>query len=249
MKFKAVIAPEKLKPVLATLERNSNDAKFQVSESGIAIKSIDPANVALTAISIPSEACDFLLSDTGEIGIDVSKLNDMISDAATGEPISLELLEEEMKLKIVYGRLNWKLSLISPDSLPKEPRLPELDLPCMAEFESSEFVKIVKASKKVEDHIRISMEDDKVTFVCKGNTDKVEATIPITELRSAKVGYGSALFSLNYLEDIAKPSAKAGYVKLEWGPDYPLRASFTLNGGDKAGVDFQYLIAPRIETE
>ena len=249
MKFKAVIAPEKLKPVLATLERNSDDARFNVSESGIAIKSIDPANVALTSISIPSEACDFLLSDTGEIGLDVSKLNDMISDAATGEPISLELLEEEMKLKIVYGRLNWKLSLISPDSLPKEPRLPELDLPCMAEFESSEFVKIVKAAKKVEDHLRISMEDDKVTFVCKGDTDKVEATIPITELRNAKVGYGSALFSLNYLEDIAKPAAKAGYVKLEWGPDYPLRASFSLNSGDKAGVDFEYLIAPRIETE
>jgi len=30
MKFKAVIAPEKLKPVLATLERNSEDARFKV---------------------------------------------------------------------------------------------------------------------------------------------------------------------------------------------------------------------------
>ncbi len=249
MKFKVVISPDKLKPVLAALELNSGDAKFNVSESGIAIKSIDPANVALTSITIPSEACDFLLSDTGEIGLDVSKLKDMVSDATPNDPLSLELLEDEMKLRIVSGRLTWKLSLLSPESLPKEPKIPELDLPCMAEFEAAEFTKIVKAAKKIDDHLRISMLDDNVTFLCEGNTEKVEATVPITELRSAKVGLGSAIFSLNYLEDVAKPAAKSGYIKLEWGPDYPLRASFSLNGGDKAGVDFQYLIAPRIETE
>lgn len=249
MKFKVVISPDKLKPLLAALELIASEARWNVSDSGIYVKAVDPANVMLTAITIPAEACDFLMSDKGELGLDVSTLKDMISDTSASDPISLELLEEQIALKISAGRLTWNLSLIAPDSINKEPRIPELDLPCLAEIESAEFNKIIKAAKKITDHIRITMEDDKILFLAKEMQQKVEASIPVTELHGAKLGYGSALFSLDYLEDIAKPATKSEYIKLEFGTDYPLRASFLVNGGSGPGVSFEYLVAPRVESD
>jgi len=245
--FKAVMNHSDLSAVLDVLIKSSiSDAKFQVSESGIIVRAIDPASVQLTHVEMPAKAFSFLMADKSDLGIDVDKLADMVSAGDKSDPVSLQLLEETGKLNIKSGRLDWSLSLIAPDSIQKEPKLPDLDLPCAAEIPSSEFQRTIKAAEKVGDSVRLSMTDDSITMETKAIEQSMVSKIPLSELTGLKLGVGSSVYSMNYLRDMAKSGSKSSTVKMEWGPDYPLRMSFDLG---ENGINVQYLLAPRIEQD
>ncbi|OPY53059.1 MAG: DNA polymerase sliding clamp [Methanosaeta sp. PtaU1.Bin060] len=243
--FKAVINADTLRDAIESVSSLVDEVKFSISDKGLELKAVDPANVAMVSLKIGAEAFEFFKADQREIGVDLVRLSDVLSMADKGETVQLELDEESHKLKIGVGALSYTLSLIDPTAIRKEPRIPELDLPAHVTLPGSEFRKAVKAAEKVSDHVVLGVSDEGFYMEAKGDIDSLKLKIPSTELLGMKPGEARSLFSLDYLEDMSKSIGKAGEVTLEMGIDYPLRVGFKIG----QHVEITYLLAPRIEQE
>jgi proliferating cell nuclear antigen len=243
--FKAVINAEALRDAIDAVSSLVDEVKFSLSEKGLELKAVDPANVAMVSLVVRPDAFDYFKATTSEIGIDLVRLSDVLSMADKGENIQLELDEENHKLKIGVGSLSYTLSLIDPTAIKKEPRIPELDLPAHVTLPGSELRRAVKAAEKVSDHVILGVSDESFYMEAKGDIDSLKLKIPGTELLGMKPGEARSLFSLDYLEDMSKAIGKANEVTLEMGIDYPLRVNFKLG----QSIDISYLLAPRIEQE
>jgi len=243
--FKAVINAEALRDAIEAVSSLVDEVKFSLSEKGLELKAVDPANVAMVSLVVRPEAFDYFKVTPGEIGIDLVRLSDVLSMADKGENVQLELDEENHKLKIGVGSLSYTLSLIDPTAIKKEPRIPELDLPAHVTLPGGELRRAVKAAEKVSDHVILGVSDESFYMEAKGDIDSLKLKIPSTELLGMKPGEARSLFSLDYLEDMSKAIGKATEVTLEMGIDYPLRVNFKLG----QSIDISYLLAPRIEQE
>lgn len=243
--LKFVIAADAMKDAFGAVSALVEEVKIAVSENGLELKAVDPANVAMISLKIRSDAFEYFKADACELGIDLVRLNDVLSMADKGENITAELDEDSHKLKISVGSLSYTLSLVDPTAIRKEPRIPELDLPTHATIRPDVLRRAVKASAKVGDSVVVGMDDDCLYFEAKGDIDFLRLAVPITELLGVKPGTGRSLFSLDYLDDIAKAIIRANEVTLEIGIDYPMRIIADIG----KATHVEYMVAPRIETE
>lgn len=241
--FKAVINAETLRNAIESVSSLVDEVKISISDHGMELKAVDPANVAMVSLSIKDAAFEYFKADVCEIGIDLVRLSDVLSMADKGENVQLELEEESHKLKIGVGSLSYTLSLIDPSAIRKEPRIPEMDLPTSATLEGAALRRAIKAAEKVSDHVILGIDDTTFYMEAKGDIDSLKLKIPSTELLGMKPGEARSLFSLDYLVDMARSAGKAGEVKLEMGIDYPMKMRFCVG----KFADVIYLLAPRIE--
>jgi len=247
--FKAVIKSKLFKSVLDSLASTVEEARFAITDTGITIKCVDPANVLMTSVSLPDSAFEYYKATTGLIGLDIIRLQDIVGSSDESDNVTLEISEDN-RLNLSSGNLKWTISLIDPTAIRAEPRIPEIDLPCMVKISGPEFLKIIKASLKVGDHIRLGVTDSTFVAHAGDNLSGVTAKIPSSELLGFRDGEASSLFSLDYLDDMSKASKKVSEVQLELGQDYPMRMLFNLNEAVSGSpVEMTYLMAPRIEQD
>lgn len=242
--LKAVIKEAKLKLVVEAVLSMVEEAKFTFSDKGLEIKSVDPANVAMVKVLADASAFEFFKSTNGAIGVDLKRLQEALSSAEKDEPVTLQMNEESQKLAVSMGRIQYELSLIDTSAIRAEPKIPELSLPIMVELSGVELKKSMKACSKVSDHVKIGMTNEIFVIAGKGDIDKVELKMLTTEMQAVRIGECSSLFSLDYMEDIAKVAGKMEKVRLEVGQDYPMRVQFMTEG-----ILVEYLLAPRIEQD
>ena len=76
--FKAVINAETLRDAIEAVSSLVDEVKFSLSEKGIELKAVDPANVAMVSLRIGAEAFDYFKAAPGEIGVDLVRLSDVL---------------------------------------------------------------------------------------------------------------------------------------------------------------------------
>lgn len=244
--FKATIDADILKSSIETLSVLVDEARFRISTEGLSVRAVDPANVAMVSFELASSAFDDYAADDCEIGMDLTKINDIFGVAEKNEKATLELDELSQKMSIHIGGFSYTLSLLDPSTIRAEPRIPQLELPAEVVLNGKELQKAVKAAEKISDHMSLGVDEDIFYMEAEGDTDKVRLEMPRDQLIDLKSGEARSLFSLDYLSDIVKPASKSNEITLELGRDYPIRISFTIAEG--AGK-ISYLLAPRIESD
>ncbi|MCS3923712.1 proliferating cell nuclear antigen (pcna) [Methanosalsum natronophilum] len=244
--FKATIEASLLKDSIEILSVLVDEARFKISKEGLSVKAVDPANVAMVSFNLESEAFEEFEGDDTEIGMDLTKINDIMGVAEKNDNIVLELKEETQKMEIHIGGFSYTLSLIDPSTIRSEPRIPQLDLAGQVILNGSEMRKAIKAAEKISDHIMLGIEDEIFYMEAEGDTDKVRLEMTRDQLIDMKAGDARSMFSLDYLSDIVKPASKSNEVELNIGKDFPIKINFEVANGK--GI-VNYLLAPRIEAE
>lgn len=244
--FKATIDADILKSSIETLSVLVDEARFRISTEGLSVRAVDPANVAMVSFELAASAFNDYAADDCEIGMDLTKINDIFGVAEKNEKATLELDEMSQKMAIHIGGFSYTLSLLDPSTIRAEPRIPQLELPAEVVLNGKELQKAVKAAEKISDHMSLGVDEEIFYMEAEGDTDKVRLEMPRDQLIDLKSGDARSLFSLDYLSDIVKPASKSNEVTLELGRDYPIRISFTIAEG--AGK-ISYLLAPRIESD
>ncbi len=243
--FKAIINAAVLKDAIEAVSTLVDEAKFRITKDGISARAVDPANVAMVAFDLKAGAFESYQATEGEIGIDLNRLNDILG--MTSDKVELSLNEETRKLEIRSGSLAYTLSLLDPSSIRKEPKVPNLELPAKIVLNGSELKRAVKAAEKVSDHMALGVRDKTFYVEAEGDLDKVRLDLPESSLISIQsTGNVRSLFSLDYLNDLAKSLGKAEQVTIDLGTDYPVKFTFNIAGGNGTVT---YLLAPRIESE
>jgi len=244
--FHAIAEVDVLEDALDPVATLVNECKLRLNDDGLKIRACDAANVAMADVDLPERAFETYEADGGVVGVNLDRLQDVLSMGSSGDLAELRLDEEARKLDIQIGGLSYTLALIDPDSVRQEPDIPDLDLPAEVAFEGSELGRALSATGLVSDHISLSADPDAETFLlgAEGDTDDVEVTLGNEELVDADVPERvESLFSLDYLEDMARPIGSDVIVSFRLGTEMPVKFRYT-NG--EASV--QHLLAPRIQS-
>ncbi|WP_445474077.1 proliferating cell nuclear antigen (pcna) [Methanococcoides methylutens] len=244
--FKATIDAYLLKDSIETLSVLVDEARFRISPEGIAVRAVDPANVAMVSFDLVTDAFEEFSADDCELGLDLSRVSDILAVADRDDKVQMELDEDAKKLKIQIGGFSYTLSLLDPSTIRAEPRIPQLDLPAEIVLNGKDLQKAVKAAEKISDHMSLGVEGENFFMEAEGDTDRVKLTMSRDQLIDIKPNDTRSLFSLDYLSDIIKPASKSNEVTLHLGKDFPIKINFTIaNGAGTIG----YLLAPRIESD
>lgn len=244
--FKAIIESEKLKETVEAVSSIVDEAKVNLTPDGISIRAVDPANVAMVSLNLKSSAFEEFTATDSELGVDLNRLTDILGMAEKAETVELDLDEESHKLVIQMSGLTYKISLLDPASIRKEPKVPQLELPAKIVLSGSDLRRAIKAAEKVSDHMCMGVDGDTFYLEAEGDSDRMRLDMLKDQLVDLQPGDARALFSLDYLSDMIKSMGKSNEVTIELGRDYPAKLNFQIAGG--AG-DVSYLLAPRIESD
>ncbi|RLI80371.1 DNA polymerase sliding clamp [Archaeoglobales archaeon] len=214
-----------------------SETSVRISEEGIAIRAVDAGNVCLTDIFIPKEDFEAFKAKEGVIGINVSRLNDVLKAVKDG---FVEIDADSKTLKLKAGRAIYSIALIDPSLLKQEPKLPVLDLKAETIVDGNEFKNAVSMAARIADNVIFSAGENGFYMVAEGDTEDIR--IDLSE------GYAGGerarvMLNLEYLKEIAKVVNKDDAVRIAIGTDLPVRIGIE----SEFSTTILYFIAPRIE--
>lgn len=246
--FKASIKGKRIEEATTALQAMVDEARFNLSTAGISVKAVDPANVAMVSMVLEKAAFEDYTATDGVLGIDLTKLSSFIEMADSEDVVELELDEAAHKLKINVRGLTYTMSLLDPESMRKEPKLPILNLPVEISISGTDFKYGMKAADKVADYVNFGVDEKGTKFYLSaaGDTDDVIYEVPYDRLKIVRASEAKSLFAIEYLIKIQKLAEKTGELTIVLGKDYPVKIGFPISEG--AGK-IEYMIAPRVENE
>ena len=246
--FNAIVSAETLRTTLDSVSVLVDECKIHLTEDGIEIRAVDPANVGMVDLELGVEAFESYETDGGVIGVNLSRLEEFAGMADADQLIQLELDEETRKLHVQIDGLEGTLALIDPDSIRQEPDLPDLDLPATIVLEGRDIGRAVTAADMVSDHIALGVDaSDEIFYVdAEGDTDDVHFELGREDLIDLVAGDAHSLFSLDYLKDMNKAIPKDAEVTVELGEEFPVKLHFDIAEG-QGHVTF--MLAPRIQSD
>ncbi|MFD1513180.1 DNA polymerase sliding clamp [Halomarina rubra] len=246
--FKAIVSSGTLRAALDSVGVLVDECKIRLDEDELTIRAVDPANVGMVDLSLSPAAFESYETDGGVIGVDLSRLEEMVKMASADQLVHLELDEETRKLHIQIDGLEYTLALIDPDSIRQEPDLPDLDLAANIVLEGSHIDRAVKAADMVSEHIVLGVNEDEDHFYvdAQGDTDDVHFELDREDLIDLTAGDAHSLFSLDYLKEMNKAIPKDAEVTVELGEDFPVKMHFDIAEGQG---NVTYMLAPRIQSD
>lgn len=256
--FEAKIDANVLRECIESITAVVDEGKLRITEDGLKLRAVDPANVAMLSFELTRDAFDDFRfeKESGaeaaaeakaaiETGIDFVKLRDILGIGGR-EAVNLKLDERAQKLFTTMDSLAYTISLLDPVSLRKEPKVPELEFPVQVVIEIDEFRRTIRAAEKIGDHIVLGVDGEEFYMEVEGEMDKLRLGLRKEQLIHMTPGTLHSLYSLDYIAQMSKGMSHADNVTLNLGKDYPLQIDFEVADG-KGKVS--YLLAPRIESE
>jgi proliferating cell nuclear antigen len=245
--FKAIVSADTLRTALDSVSVLVDECKIRLTEDGLAIKAVDPASVGMVDLELSADAFESYEADGGVIGVNLSRLEDIVGMAESGQLVHLDLDEETRKLQISIDGLEYTAALIDPDSIREEPEIPDLDLPARIVVEGRDINRAVTAADMVSDHVALGVDTEAEHFYvdAEGDTDDVHLELDREDLIDLTVGDAHSLFSLDYLKDMNRAIPRDGEVTVELGEEFPVKMHFEIAEGQGMVT---YMLAPRIQS-
>lgn len=246
--FDAVIEAGTLRDAIKAVSVLVDECKLHIEERHVQIRAVDAANVGMVDVQLDASAFESYTGAGGVLGVDLDRFEDVIGMADSGELVSLQLNQTTRKLDINFGELDISMALLDPDTIRKEPDIPDLDLPATVTVEGGDLGRAKKAANMVAEHIRFRVDEESEAFIVKaeGDTDDVRFELAEDDLAEITAADAQSIFSLDYVKDLVKPLPKGTTATLLLGDDFPMKLEYELADGT---VSITNMLAPRIESD
>ena len=107
--FKAKVRPEVLKELVDVVSTTVDETKITASKTGISIKAVDPAHVAMIELTLTKGGFEEFKADDVTLGVDMDKIKEVLRLAKPGEMIQIEHDEERNRLVFKVGKCSKNL--------------------------------------------------------------------------------------------------------------------------------------------
>lgn len=243
--FQARTKADTLKELISVVSTLVDEAKFSITPDGISLRAVDPAHVAMVDIKLDKEAFEEYKADEIDLGVDISKLDQFLRLAKSGDVVDLTHDEDKRRLNVVVGNTTKRMSLIDTTGM-TDPKVPNLNLPTKVSLMVEDITQGIRASESVSDHIALIATPEEFELICEGDTDQVQLKIEKENLLELKTDEKArSLFPLEYFSSMMRSVPSGTKISLNLGVDYPVRIEFNI-ADDKGEV--KYFLAPRIES-
>jgi len=241
---------EPLKRALQTID--VAEAKLFIDQSSLSSRWVDPANVYMGEVNIPTDALGHTVIDgDGVVGMPVGDLEDALQPARLGADDNVQLTinqrQAETWVDRAYGEGQstyhdaWRL--LDPDSIRQEPDLPELDLPTKTTLSATQFHDAIHAVAAKHDHIELATTDETLEV----RPNKVDTSGREVSIEADPDAEVASIYSKDYLKDIADSlkSADPEHITISLGDEMPIIVTWARADG----ISGKFMQAPRIQSD
>ncbi len=233
--------PSLLSKVIEVISELVTEVRIKISEFGMSITAIDPANVAMVRFKLPKSA--FSQFETGDetLGINLDSLKRILRRCGSGTSLILEKKENFLNIQ-VNDRIkrNFGLNLIEIEGQEKE--MPNLDFSARVEIPSPDLISAVEDCIIVSDACSFAINPKSFVIESKGiNSARSEFSEDEAKIESEEC---KSKYSLEYLQKFMKGAKLCEKTVLHFANDHPLKIDIRTEH-----MELNFLLAPRVETE
>lgn len=242
--IETIMTGEVLKTVTRAVVALVSESRMHFLEKGLHSRAVDPANVAMVIVDVPRDSFEaYNIDEEKTVGVDMDRVFDISKSISAKDLVELSI-QDESTLRIKFGSVEYKVALIDPSAIRKEPKIPELELPAKIVIDAGEFKKAIAAAEKISDQVVFQSDRDGFRIEAKGDVDSIVFQMSETELIEFNGGEAKSMFSVDYLKEFCKVAGSGDLLTINLGTNYPLRLVFELAGGK---VRVEYILAPRVQ--
>jgi len=139
--FEGTIATDTLDLRLRHIESIS-EARLRVTEGGLGISAVDSANVSMIQLVIPAALFErYEVEQKGQVGLSVGRSRDWLKSIDTDQTHIRITADSEVRFADTAERVHAGGGLIEPDSVRREPDVPNLELTSVVEIDDIQHVR------------------------------------------------------------------------------------------------------------
>jgi proliferating cell nuclear antigen len=217
------------------------EVRIKVTEFGLSITAIDPANVAMVGFKIPKSSFSQFESDKEVLGVNLDSLKQILKRCSAGSFIIFEKKDNFLNIQIQDRiRRNFTLSLIDIEGDEKE--MPSLEYSSKVEIDSVDLIASVEDCAVVADACSFIVNEGRFIIEAKGlNSARAEFSGDEAKVEAENC---KSKYSIEYLIKFIKGAKLSNKTTLRFAEDHPLRMDVRTDS-----MELSFLLAPRVETE
>ncbi len=248
--MKLVLAePKYFKDSISIISDLVTEAKFKVSNNGLEMVAMDPANVAMVIFKMLSSCfTKYEVKEAEEIAINLNNLKQILRRAKSDDILTLETTEDN-KLKIqMKSNTTRSFSIPTLEIDDKEQKVPELTFPMTVEMNSGLLTESVEDVSVVAESVTFLGEKAQLSVKAEGDLSKAFIEIKPDEqtlIRTDSDDKFKAKFSLEYLKKMIAGNKLSDKVNLHFNTDYPMKVEYKIV--DRLALSF--ILAPRVDND
>ncbi|MCG8408148.1 MAG: proliferating cell nuclear antigen (pcna) [Phycisphaerales bacterium] len=238
--------PGLLKDSIAIISDLVTEAQFRITQNGMELIAMDPANVAMVIFNLLSSSfVEYNVKQEQLIALNLNDLKQVLRRAGTNDSLTLELEEEKLKVTMKGNATRtFHLPLISTEE--SEQKVPDLKFSAVIELEGNTFNQGVEDADIVAESVSLKAEPKIFTIAAAGDLSKASMEIPADDHTKINATEESrSKYSTEYLKKIMQGSKLSDTVKVQFSNDYPLKLEYL----QKNKVQLAFILAPRVEND
>jgi len=237
--------PQLLSRVVEIISELVTDVRIKISEYGLSISAMDPANVSLVGFKIPKSAFSQFESGSDVLGVNLVNLKSILRRCSSKSTLILEKKENTLEISI-QDRISRKFVLtlieIESEDIDFDDKARKIEFSSRIEMNSLDLI------DSIEDCLVVS---DSCSFIVKNGKFIIEAK-SLNSARSEFSGDEAKIeaedcksrYSLEYLQKFMKGAKLSEKSILKFASDHPLRVDYKTEN-----MELSFILAPRVETE
>lgn len=248
MDFEAMISAKVLKHAITVLRRVNDEAVFEIDANGLMCYLVDNSNTQITQITLPSDAFDlFSVGSVRRIGVDLDRVARILKRATAKDRIHITGAED--RWYFTRGIHQKSTKLLDIGQIRKPPTRPELPHTVKVTMSGKEFKEIIAEAEDVSEALVLNASSkDGLLFDTQSkhvDPDTYNAVLNVGRLEFQPSGPREikAIYTLDYLHDIAADMKAADEVTWQFATDIPCKSEYV-----RDGCEISHILAPRIES-
>lgn len=223
-----------------------DEGVFTISKDGISLKAMDPSGISMISFTMPSKAFStFNVEKPTSIGVNLDSLSKIMSRTRDNEALVLKDADNKLVLEFIgaKNKRRYKLQLI--DVRNKEEKEPKLEFDATVELDGEHLKNVLKDATLISSYISFKASKDAFVITAKGDAGELEEVHEVdgTEVKRVEVQKeASAMYNLEFLENMVKSAPVGNSVTLSLKTNQPLKVGYNI--GDASIV---YYLAPYVE--
>lgn len=244
------------KPFINAIRRVDDEAKLHITEDGLSVSVVDPANVFMADVELAAESFDtYTVEKETILGINTDSLKSLVRRARKGsdDELTLSLRERELTASVARGYENHDvvsqgtMDLIDPDSIRQEPEIPEMEWNATISVDAAPFTDALSYAVGASEHVEISLKgvnQHTSALYLGGETDTRKEMVAIDGIDTDATAV--SVYSKDYVTDILEGvgDVSGESVTLRLGDEYPVSVEM-----DSGGLSVEYLLSPRVTND
>jgi proliferating cell nuclear antigen len=249
--FRAVLSDAKLwRSIIETLSTTVDQANFVFTTKGMSVRAMDPIRVEMVDFELSKDAFeDYQCNSDMRLGINLDGMGKVMRRAAAGDSLELVLDEKNNRLLTRFrGKSVRTFSLSLLDLGSEELPTPKVEFKALAKLTAEAIGEAIKDAGVVSDQVKVTLKPDMLMMKASGDTGDalVEFRKGSEALLDLEVKEEStAIYALNYLNDMMKAGSISETAILQISTNMPLRMDFLISSGGR----ITYFLAPRRESD